>query len=101
MRERLPLPRRIQDAPELHLGLEIYYDAFFDLHTCRPVGMGLGSIPWSVMKDYALTWGLDEDQMVDLFYYVRAMDKAYLDWVAKKEAKPPPAPKPAAGSGRR
>jgi hypothetical protein len=85
MRERLPLPRALQNAPELRLGLELYYDAFWDLNTCRPGG---GYIAWSVIKDYAACWELSEDQTVDLFAHVRAMDKAFLDWHESKRQTP-------------
>lgn len=80
MRERLPLPARIQNAPSLELGLELYYGAFLDLHTCRPLGLDEGPIRWIDIHDYADRLELSEDQRDDLHYHVRAMDNAYLDW---------------------
>lgn len=85
MRERLPLPKAIQEAPMLHMGLELYYDAFLELTTCRPIGMAMGSIPWNVIKDYAVAFNLDEEQRADLFYYIRMIDNAYLDKQRKQE----------------
>lgn len=90
LRERAPFPRKIRDAPRLHLGLELYYDAFWELSTCRAAGMSLGPIPWSAIKDYAETFELDEAQQEDLFYLVRAMDNAYLDHRSKEKPKSPP-----------
>jgi hypothetical protein len=85
----LPLPQAIQNAPELTIGLELYYGAFFDLDPDRPQSHGgLGPIPWSSIHSYAVAWALDEEQTDDLFYYVRQMDSAYLKWQAgKAEAK--------------
>lgn len=83
MRQRSPLPERIKNAPRLWLGLELYYDAFWELSTCRASGMAVMPIPWSAMRDYASTFGLDEAQEEDLFYLVRAMDNAYIEHFEK------------------
>jgi hypothetical protein len=87
MAQRRQLPDRIQNAPELMMGLELYWDAFWDLSTCRVSGFGAGPIPWLAMREYALTFGFDEEQMDDLFYFVRVMDNEYLNHYAKKEKK--------------
>lgn len=84
---RRPLPKRIQDAPELQLGLELYWDAFWDLSTCRTSGFGAGPIPWLAVREYALTFEFDEEQMNDLFYLVRRMDNVYLEHHKKKQEK--------------
>jgi len=81
---RKPLPKRIQNAPQLEMGLELYWEAFWDLSTCRAVGMGAGPIPWLAIRDYGLTFGLDEDQQEDLVYLVRMMDNAYLTHQSEK-----------------
>jgi hypothetical protein len=79
LRERLPLPQKIQNAPELKLGLELYFGAFFDLNTCRPSGWSIAPIPWSVINDYAQTFELDEMQTEDLFFFVGHMDAAFIN----------------------
>ena len=84
MQNRLPLPKRIQNAPELHFGLELYYGAFIDLSTCRAVGFAEGPIPWTVLQDYCLAMEIEDEQKEDLFFYVRALDNAYLEHQAKK-----------------
>lgn len=85
MRERIPLPKRIANAPELWLGLELFYDAFWDLNSCRDLGaVGFGPIPWSAVKDYAQTFELDSEQFQDLYYYIRRMDDAYLKFCSPK-----------------
>lgn len=85
-RRRSKLPDRIQNAPQLRLGLELYYIAFIDLSTCRTTGFGAGPIPWSVVQDYADTFDFDEDQTEALHYFVRKMDAAYLDHVNRPKA---------------
>jgi hypothetical protein len=86
MREGLPLPKRIANAPTLFIGLELYYDAFWELDTCREVGWGWGPIPWSAIKDYAETFNFDDEQRDDLYYFIRVMDNAYLRYRHKKPA---------------
>jgi hypothetical protein len=87
MRERLPLPQRIQDAPELWIGLELYYGAFVDLNTCRPSGWGMCPIPWTAIADYASVYRITGEQKDDLFYFVRAMDAAFMGYCQDKEKK--------------
>ena len=78
------LPGFIKNAPELPLCLAMYYEAFFDLHSCRSSGMGLGMIPWTSVQQYADLSGFDEDQAADLHYYIRCMDNAFLKWQEEK-----------------
>ena len=85
MREGLPLPNRIANAPELQLGLELYYDAFWELSTSRPSGFGVGPIPWLAVCEYARAYDFDEEQSVWLQQLVRVMDKTYLEHHASKE----------------
>ena len=79
-----PLPERIANAPELHLGLELYLQAYFDLDSERSNGMGVGRIFWTSIADYAKAFDLDEDQTDDLFYFIRAMDNANLKRIAEQ-----------------
>lgn len=85
MRARKPFPKAIQEAPHLAFGLELYWDAFWDLSTCRATGFGVGPIPWSAMRDYAVTFELDEEQQEDLYYLVRVMDNTFLDHHSEKK----------------
>lgn len=81
-REGLPLPQKIANAPGLHMGLELYYDAFWELNTCRRV-----AIPWSEIVRYANEYDLNEEQRIWLSYLVRELDQAYLKHHAPKKAK--------------
>lgn len=85
MRGRLPLPERIANAPRLQIGLELYYDAFWELGSCRAFGWSMGPIPWVAINDYAETFDFDGEQREALFHYVRVMDQAYLNFHAPKD----------------
>lgn len=76
IRDRMPLPERIANAPALFLGLELYYGAFADLNTCRAEG----PISWLTIDEYAQRRGLCGEQKEDLFFFVREMDNAYLEF---------------------
>lgn len=84
MREGTPLPARIANAPTLHLGLELFYNAFWDLTSCRDTGWGVGQIPWLAMRAYAVAWQFNGEQEEELYQYIRAMDNVYIDYYDKK-----------------
>lgn len=69
--------------PELALGLDIYWEAFQDLCTCRG-GMGDGPIPWTIARDYADYLHMDDDEFEDLWFILSRMDEAWLDYQARK-----------------
>lgn len=73
-------PKWVHDAPDIPLGSEWVYGAFWDLHTCRSSGFGAGQIPWSAIRDYANCFGLDDDAFEDLAALIRAMDNEYLEY---------------------
>jgi hypothetical protein len=81
------LPRAIRDAPELALGLELYYLAFWDLDSCRAIGMGEGPISWLAVDAYAAARGLGSEQRSDLHAFIPAMDRAYLKHCAAERDK--------------
>lgn len=87
-RNRVPLPKAIQEAPVLDFWLVWYYQAFLDLHTCRNVGMDEGAIPWTAMNEYAKRYSVDDDDEFDFFCrLIRAMDSAYTKWKAEQREK--------------
>lgn len=83
-RQGLPLPKKIQEAPELRMGLELFLDAFFELNTCRQIGMGVAPIPWTCVKDYAVAYDLDDVQTEDLFHHIRLMDQEFIKHHSRK-----------------
>lgn len=84
MRENLPLPDRIANAPEIIPGLELYFVAFLDLSDSRTIGMGPGPIPWKVVQDYCREFGLDDDQTEEMHHHIKVMDAAYLQHQKRK-----------------
>lgn len=82
VRERIPLPDWITEAPSLWDGLDFFYLAFMDLVSERR-----GSedpIPWTAIQRYTEVYRVRGEQREDLFYHVREMDRVHLDWYAKK-----------------
>lgn len=66
------------DAPELFLGLEFAFGAFFDLTGDRQFGMGMGPIPRSAIAAYAAEHELEDDEKEDLIHLIREMDMEYM-----------------------
>jgi len=84
MRFGLPLPDRIQNAPELNLGLELFYIGFLELTSCRQVGMGIGPITNLSMMDYCDRNGIVGEQREDFLWILPRLDHKYLEWSAAR-----------------
>ena len=80
-----PLPSRIENAPELEIGLQLYLQAFFDLDSERSHGNGLVQIPWTSIAAYAQAFAFDEEQTEDLFYFIRKLDSEHLTRLSNKQ----------------
>lgn len=78
-RQNRPLPRAIQNAPELWPGLELYFNAWVELDSCRAIGMVAGPIPWTAVEEYSKASGLDDEQRSRLHRLIRAMDVLYME----------------------
>lgn len=79
-------PEFIANAPVLLPGLELYYDAFQELSTCRPyIGLeGLpGPIPWTAIDRYGLAHGFEEEGLKYLVRMIRALDDEFLVYMRK------------------
>lgn len=87
LRERLPFPKKIKDAPTLDFGLELYLSSFFELNSCRQIGFGEGPIPWTAIFDYCERLGIIGDQRDDMFYHIRSLDNAYLEHLSSNRKK--------------
>lgn len=73
-----PVPANILNAPVLKLGLELYFDAFFDLDCERSHGFGLTRLPLSAIRDYAVANEFSTEQTEDAIKLLRLMDNAHL-----------------------
>jgi len=79
-----PAPSWLEDEPFLAPGEDFYLGAFWELSTCRAMGMSIGPIPWDKVVDYARFAGLDYDNLGLFVMVIRAMDSVYLEWLSKK-----------------
>jgi hypothetical protein len=80
-----PIPDRIENAPELELGLNLYLIAFFDLDSERSHSFGYTRIPWSSIQDYAAANEFDGYQTECLNYFIRKMDSANAERLDKEK----------------
>lgn len=78
------LPDRIQNAPDLFLGLELFFQAFVELNTCRSTGWSAGPIPSWAISEFAERVGLSEEETEDMHYHMRMMDGEFLKYSARK-----------------
>lgn len=78
-----PLPDALKDPPELLPGLELYLQAFYQLSTCRQVGMGLGPIGWQFTQEWGMLNLSSEDSIKDLHYFIRILDSEFIKWSSK------------------
>lgn len=65
------------DRPRIRPDLVWVWRAFQELQTCRPVGMGMGPIPWTAIQEWA-----DAEEIADTERFrtlIRAMDRVVLD----------------------
>lgn len=77
---KMPLPDFIQSKPNLRLGLEFYWKAFWELSTCRAVGMGEGPIPWDALHSYGLRYLITGDEFDRFVTMIKALDVEYLTY---------------------
>lgn len=84
----MPIPEKIKNAPELHVGLDLFYLAFLDLNGCRSLGYGMvGPIDWLTINTYCEVYGLVGEQREDMFFFVSKMDAAYQEFSRSKQPK--------------
>lgn len=81
----MPLPPKIENAPELFVGLSLFFGAFIDLSTCRfKSDSGDGPIPWVAINTYCEHHCIEGEQREDLEYFIRRMDAEYLKLYARR-----------------
>jgi hypothetical protein len=78
------VPEWLDKEPDLLPGDEFYVDAFWELCTCRALGMSIGPIPWRDVVSYAEYVELEHDLISVFVRAIRALDNIYLVWVEKK-----------------
>lgn len=72
------------NAPSLNQGLALFWRAFEQLTSCRQLGMSAGPIPWTAIRMWCEENTVVGRQRWRVFNHVRAMDNAYLKYLADK-----------------
>jgi hypothetical protein len=91
-------PPLADPGPELELGLEPYWNAFWALSGDRQIGAmgGVGPIPFTALERWAARHGIaDADDFEELERFVRALDGEYIRWAAAETEKRLKAARPA------
>lgn len=65
-------------APEWPIDCEHVVAAFNTLFADRDVGMGLGPIPWTAIRQYADYLGLRDGEFSDFTFLLRQMDDEFI-----------------------
>lgn len=78
MRFGMPIPERIQNAPELEQTWQLYYQGFLDLNSTRDMGMAMGPISYMTMVEYCLMNEIYGEQQQDFIWIVARLDQRYL-----------------------
>lgn len=84
LKSGLPIPSRIENAPSILPGLELYYIGFLELSSCRQIGFGVGPISWISIEQYCQLKGLDEEQTESMHYHIVRMDAVFMKTESKK-----------------
>lgn len=64
--------------------------AWGDLVTCRPIGMSIGPIPWTAMREWCHVEGLDHVASGVLVEALRHVDAYDLKQRSEKKSRTPP-----------
>jgi len=81
------IPNSIQNAPELRMGLQLYFSGFLDLSNCRSAGMVEGPIPWTAIQAYCVWMELDEETSLNMHYHIGKLDEVRYKHLRSKEEK--------------
>lgn len=74
-----------EDA-EPYLGpLDFYADAFVELGTCRPAGMGMAPIPFTAIVEYSRIYEIEDAE--EFAYLMRLMDRTFMRLNREDQAK--------------
>jgi hypothetical protein len=79
------IPDFLKNCPVLQEGLDLFWDAFGTLSTCRALGQGvLGPIPWTAIMDFCDRMEIVDEQRDRMVAYLRTMDKVYIEHFSQK-----------------
>lgn len=83
----MPVPKAIDEVPELPMGTELYWEAFIDLMTSRPAPDQ--PLAWTAMNDWCKCYGVLGESAEDLIYVVRLLDAELLRFRRERSADKP------------
>jgi hypothetical protein len=75
------------DNVVLPAAAEFYMAAFWDLSTCRPMGMTVGPIPWDKIQAYAEFADLNRELAQVFGIVIRRMDIVFMDDMREQSEK--------------
>ncbi len=84
----MPLPEKIQNAPELWLGQDLFYNGFLDLASSRTMGLTQGPISLLSVLEYCILMEIEGDQRDEFIWMMPQLDNKYLEWSRRKSGKP-------------
>lgn len=76
------------NAPELREDLQVYWQAYDELNTCRNYAGMSGvplPIPWTAINEYAIRHRFAGEAFDDLVHIVRQVDDAYRGYVMENQ----------------
>lgn len=79
------LPVEWQNPINPAFELMLYWNAFMELTTCRSIGMGIGPIPFTAIKEYALLYGITKTHYEVFSKLIRGLDREFLDYNNRKQ----------------
>ena len=82
----MDMPRAIKPTqPDLDEYHYYFLAAFYDLSTCRPLGMeSVGPIPYTAIINWIQFWDIDIDEAEVYIDIILQLDKIYLEHIYKK-----------------
>lgn len=99
---------RIQNAPELLPGLQLYVDAFNLLTRSRSIGQsGYGTIPYGEISQFCKDENIKGEDRSAMFFLIGEMDRFFVEFQAKRSkaaveaSKPQPKARPTPPPSRR
>lgn len=80
--------KALENRPVLLPGLDFYFQAYAELSHDRPVGFGVGSIPWSSIINWCKLHEIHDINEIDAcIKHIRALEKADHEISESKKAK--------------
>jgi len=75
-----PIPASVLEPPDIREGLDVYYDIYCKLSTCRNYH---GRIPWTAIDQYASRYGIEDFETLE--YMILGLERYYHECIAKSE----------------